>query len=338
MNRFALTRARSAAFGSSFVLGALVCAPPMALADESGTSFWLPGLFGSLAAAPQQPGASVATIYYHTSVFAGRNVNFQHGSSLIAGVDATGDLGIIIPSYVFATPVLGAQLSVGLMTVVGNSNISAAAMATGPLGNIFGIGRTDTVTGVGDLYPQILLRWNMGLDNIMAYVTGDAPVGSYNAQRLANIGLGHSAMDAGGGYTFFNPETGHELSAVAGFTYNFINPTTSVRSGVDFHLDWAASQFVTKQWQVGVVGYVYDQISADGGSGNKVGAFQSRVLGVGPQIGYVFPLGDHQGYVNLKGYKEFDSKNRPDGWNVWLTLAITPAPQSEPPKPVVAKY
>ncbi len=339
MNRSAFKQRFSGiAFGSAIFLAADTGLSPRAVADESGVSFWLPGLFGSLAATPQQPGFSLANIYYHTSVDASRSINFQHGSSLVAGVNATGDLGIIIPSYVFATPVLGAQLSVGLMTVVGNSNVGVAATASGPAGNIFGAGRTDAITGVGDLYPQVLLRWNMGLDNIMTYVTGDAPAGAYHAQRLANLGLGHSAVDAGAGYTFFNPESGHELSAVGGFTYNFINPATSVRSGVDFHLDWGASQFITKQWQLGVVGYVYDQISADGGSGDLVGPFRSRVLGAGPQIGYVFPLGDNQGYVNLKGYKEFDGRNRPDGWNLWLTFAITPAAPTEAPKPVVAKY
>ena len=35
---------------------ALISVPSVAAADEGGVSFWLPGLFGSLAAAPQQPG------------------------------------------------------------------------------------------------------------------------------------------------------------------------------------------------------------------------------------------------------------------------------------------
>jgi hypothetical protein len=29
--------------------------------------------------------------------------------------------------------------------------------------------------------------------------------------------------------------------------------------------------------------------------------------------------------MNLKGYGEFDARNRPSGWNVWLTLSISPA-------------
>ena len=45
-----------------------------ALADEGGVSFWLPGIYGSLAAAPQQPGWSLPLIYYHTSVSASGSI------------------------------------------------------------------------------------------------------------------------------------------------------------------------------------------------------------------------------------------------------------------------
>jgi hypothetical protein len=46
------------------------------------------------------------------------------------------------------------------------------------------------------------------------------------------------------------------------------------------------------------------------------------VGGIGPQIGHFFPVGREKGYVNLKGYWEFDAKNRAEGWNVWLSLAL----------------
>jgi hypothetical protein len=75
------------------------------------------------------------------------------------------------------------------------------------------------VTGFGDLIPQFSLRWNAGVHNFMTYVTGDIPVGDYDSARLSDIGLGHGALDGGVGYTYFNPQTGHEFSAVAGLTY-----------------------------------------------------------------------------------------------------------------------
>jgi len=71
----------------------------------------------------------------------------------------------------------------------------------------------------------------------MTYVTGDIPVGAYQSTRLSNIGIGHGAIDAGGGYTYFNPQTGHEFSGVLGVTYNFKNTATQYQSGVDLHFD-----------------------------------------------------------------------------------------------------
>jgi hypothetical protein len=195
-----------------------------------------------------------------------------------------------------------------------------------------------SVGGFGDLYPQAFLRWNSGVHNYMTYVTGDIPVGAYDPQRLANLGIGHGAVDGGFGYTYLNPQTGHEFSAVTGFTYNFENPDTNYRNGIDWHLDWGASQFMTKQFFVGAVGYVYKQLTADSGQAAFLGPNKSQVFGIGPQMGILFPVADKQGYLNLKGYYEFGSERRPEGWNMWLTFAISPAAQTPPPtRPMIHK-
>jgi hypothetical protein len=158
----------------------------------------------------------------------------------------------------------------------------------------------------------------------MTYITGDIPVGTYSASNLANIGLGHGAIDGGVGYTYFDEKTGHEFSAVMGLTGNFENTSTNYTSGIDWHLDWGASQFWTKQFQLGLVGYFYEQLTPDSGCAPIICPFESRVIGIGPQIGYLFPVGDMQGYLNLKGYGEFDNNARPDGFNVWLTFVLSP--------------
>lgn len=278
------------------------------MADQGG-SFWIPGFWGSMAATPQQPGWSVTTFYYHTTVST-------------SGSNAVSDTVHIIPWYVFETPVLGGQAAIGAMGTVGHASASMEAMtASGsPPGQSSRI--SDSVAGFGDPAPFLVMRWNAGVNNFLTYAAVDIPVGRYDPNRLSNLGIGHSALDVGGGYTYFNPDTGYEFSTVLGFTYNFLNPSTQYQNGVDMHIDWGASKFVTKQLQLGLVGYLYQQVSCDGGSGDQVGCFKSRVAGIGPQIGYSFPLGDRQGYVNLKGYKEFDAANRPAGWNAWLTFAI----------------
>jgi hypothetical protein len=169
---------------------------------------------------------------------------------------------------------------------------------------------------------------------------GDVPVGAYDSTRLSNIGVGHGAIDVGSGYTYLNPLTGHEFSGVLGFTYNFINQSTQYQNGVDMHFDWGASQFLTKQLQVGVVGYVYRELGCDSGSGDRVGCFQSQVVGAGPQLGFIIPISTTtQGYLNLKSYWEFANQNRPDGWNAWVTFVISPAEQtpSTAPRRMITK-
>ena len=95
---------------------------------------------------------------------------------------------------------------------------------------------------------------------------GDIPVGDYNSARLANLGLGHGAIDGGLGYTYLNPANRLEFSAVVGMTYNFINPSTQYQNGLDAHLDTGASYFLTKQLNVGLVGYYFQQITGDHGA------------------------------------------------------------------------
>ena len=140
-----------------------------------------------------------------------------------------------------------------------------------------------------------------------------------------NLGIGHGAADAGAGYTYLDEKTGHDFSAIAGFTYNLMNTSTNYQNGVDFHLDWGASQYLSKQGFIGAVGCIYNQVSPDSGTGDRVGASESRVIGVGPQIGYIFPVRDMLGFLGTKVYREFEDAHSPDGWNVWLTFAISPA-------------
>jgi hypothetical protein len=333
-----------------YVAGALVAfasgwIPTNALADEGGVSFWLPGFFGSLAAVPAAPGFGLDTFFYDTNVNAGANVaiarEFEIGAlnptlTLTASASLHNNTGLewVNPFYTFATPILGGQLSVGAASLVGYGSTTVSGTVTAsipPFSIVRSPSITDTVFGNGDLYPQVFWKWHNGVNNFMLYATGDVPVGAYSSTSLANLGIGHGAADGGVGYTYLDEKTGREFSAVAGFTYNLTNTSTNYQNGVDFHLDWGASQYLSKQSFVGVVGYVYDQVTGDSGSGDHVGSFESRVIGLGPQIGYIFPLGkldglgEMQGYLNLKGYGEFDAQDRPSGFNVWLTFVISPA-------------
>ncbi len=312
-----------------------------ARADEGGISFWLPGQFGSLAAAPGVPGWSLGLINYYTSVNGGGAVaaarevtlgrfNGTVNVNLNATIKATPDLVFIAPSYTFATPVFGGQLAVGVTEAVGRSiaDLDGTLTLTGPGGGVINRqgGVDDGRDGFSDLYPLATLKWNSGVNNWMVYATGDIPVGTYSTSNLANIGIGHGAIDSGVGYTYFNPQTGNEFSAVTGLTYNLVNPSTGYQNGIDWHLDWGASHFLTKTVFVGAVGYFYDQVSADRGCLPALCPFESRVAAAGPQIGFIFPSASFQTYLNFKSYWEFDAANRASGFNAWVTLAFSPSP------------
>ena len=180
-----------------------------AYADESGVSYWLPGRFGSLAATPQVPGWSMAAVYYHTSVEASGAVaaarQIQIGRfaptvnvNLNASLNAQADLILLNPTYTFGTPVLGGQLAIGITGLFGRASTSIDGTLTTVIGPIVGT-RTgsisDSLTSVGDLYPQATLKWNDGVHNYMTYVTGDIPVGAYDPSRLSNLGIGHAAIE-----------------------------------------------------------------------------------------------------------------------------------------------
>jgi len=61
-----------------------------------------------------------------------------------------------------------------------------------------------------------------------------------------------------------------------------------------------ASQFLSQEVFAGLVGYFFNQVTDDSGSGANLGGFQSRVAGIGPQLGYLVPIGDMQGFIGLK--------------------------------------
>jgi hypothetical protein len=315
-------------------------APTDAKADAGGLSFWLPGLEGSLAAVPGQPGWSWLSVYVHLNESASGSASFIRNTSVVAGLHARSDVVAAGPVYTFATPVLGGQAAVGIFSALGNVDVGIDATLTGPRGNQISGSAHDSRTDFTDVFWQGSLKWNSGVNNWMAYATGNIPSGTYDPTRLANLSLGFVAVDAGGGYTYLDPKSGHEFSVVAGLTYNFINPDTQYQNGVDFHLDWAASQFISKSVHVGLVGYFFQQISPDSGLGAKLGAFEGRVLGIGPQIGFMFPLGEHySGYMNLRAYKDFAAENRPEGYSAWVEFIISPAAEKkESAEPLRARY
>ena len=323
-SRFAQALAALAALGATTLAS-------VANADMGGVGFWLPGGMGSLAAVPTQPGWGITDVYLHLNASATGGTALQQNAAIVAGLHAQADAVAILPSYTFATPVLGGQLTLAVAGVPGRVGIGIDATLTGPGGNQISGSALDSRATWADVYYLGTLKWNQGVNNYMVYLLGNIPSGTYDSTRLANLSIGYVGVDSGFGYTYFDPKTGHEFSAVAGLTYSTPNTALQYQNGIDSHLDWAASQFLSKNFQIGLAGYFYQQLTGDSGAGAKLGPFRGRSVGIGPQVGFLFPAWQgYQGYLNVRGYRDVSTENRPTTSTIMVTLGFSPAAPTAP--------
>src|SRR6478609_889092 len=95
--------------------------PGIAAADEAGTSFWLPGQYGSFAAVPSEPGWSFESAYYHGSADDSRGISFPRDGAIQAGMTSPSDLFMFTPTYAFKTRIFGAQAAFGTTIVYGRN-------------------------------------------------------------------------------------------------------------------------------------------------------------------------------------------------------------------------
>lgn len=173
-------------------------------------------------------------------------------------------------------------------------------------------------------------------------VGGVIPSGTYVAGQLSNVSLNRPAIDIFGAITWLDPAIGWDLSAAAGFTFNRTNTATDYKTGDEFHLEWGATKYLTKEFTIGMVGYFYQQLTPDSGGGARLGAFEGRVVALGGTFGYTFEVGKIPVSTRLKGYREFDVQNRMEGTAGFLTVAfplwIDTGSQVAAAKPIKTKF
>jgi hypothetical protein len=288
-------------------------------ADEAGVSFWACGQYASFAAQPYAPGFNLAVTYYAYNGSGDRSFGMFNGRHLLVGVHSVFNSLWLTPTYTPETKLFGGTLSFSLTGLFGYNRQSGSVQLQ-PAG--FYAARGQSLTSGGDLYPQVLVAWSEGKHSWMTYLMGDVPCGSYNPDRYAEIGLGHWAADLGGAYTYFDEASGLEFSATLGFTYNWKNPDTEYQSGIDAHLDLGASKTLGDGTLVGLVGYVYRQLTADSGQGAEWGPFYSSATALGAQIGHTFTLGGTPVNVNLRGYYDVQADHRAQSYTVYLVASL----------------
>lgn len=308
--------------GVSCAVAGLLALAPSAMAAENGVGFYLLGGRGPMAGYIPPPGVYVQNDVYVYSGSGGGSKQFPAGGQIIAGVETTSWADFLTGTWVLPQEILGGNLAVGFILPAGRPEVTAGALISPA--NFAPIGRrvTDNAFVFGDPVASVALGWHAG--NWHWNVTGlvNVPVGDYRDGEIANLAFHRWAGDISGAITWLDAQSGWEFSAAAGFTFNGTNEATDYTTGTEFHVEWAATKMLTKQFSVGLVGYHYDQITGDSGPGARLGPYKGRVTALGGTIAYNFELGQTPISTRLKLYREFDAVNRLEGTAGYATIAF----------------
>lgn len=260
------------------------------------------------------------TYFYSGKI--GANRALPNGGLLVADVSAQSWLNL--PTLIWVTPakILNGDLAFSVTTSFGEPRINANLLVNSPRFGPIGRNVTDSEFNMSDIFINSFVGWHAGNFHWQLGVGGIIPSGSYVLGQLSNASLNRPAVDLFGSLTWLDPTTGVDLSAAAGFTLNRPNTATDYRTGNEFHLEWAASKSLTKEISIGLVGYYYQQLTDDTGSGAALGPFRGRVVALGGTIGYTFEVGKLPISTCIKAFRELDVQNRLEGTAGFLTVSL----------------
>jgi hypothetical protein len=292
--------------------------PENAMAAEGGLSNYLPGSPGEFGLAlPPDPGLQLVNIFWYQSGKA-RTAVLQ--GAVDFGLDVTVALDLVGGFYTFEEPVLGARYSFGVVVPFGYAGLEANI--TGPFGGTFRADADDF--NISDTaFTPLQLNWAINESFFVALSeTIIVPTGAYSTSEVVNLGRNYWAFDTNLAATWFNAETGSEISARAGIMVNTENKATNYKTGTEFHLDYMANQFVSETIALGIRGYWYQQLTGDGGSGALLGDFKSSSAGIGAGILWTPASANGKLSISGKWMHDFHAKNRFKADYGMLTLGL----------------
>ncbi|ABY28946.1 SphA family protein [Methylorubrum extorquens] len=327
---------------SATLAAACMLFPGQAEAAESALGVYVLGNCGPMAGVTPPPGFYFENETYFYQGNLGGNRTFQSGGVVAANVKLDISATFMTPVWVTPVEVLGGNLGFSITIPFGTPNVSAGAVLSSPRIDRIVSGRErDAIFNVGDIYLASFVGWHSGNLHWSTTVLGVVPSGSYETGQLSNISLNRPALDLSAALTYLDPVLGYELSVVPGVTFNWINPATQYLTGTEFHLEWSASKFLSKEFSIGMVGYFYDQLTGDSGRGDRIGPFKGRVTALGGQIGYTFKVGEIPVSTNVRVLREFNTTNRFEGTATYLTITaplwVAPGAAVAEAKPAMTK-
>jgi len=261
-----------------------------AFAGEGGSSHYMPGTMGDFAMALIGPkGFYVRNdlMYFQGNINAVTLGNRIYGS---ASQDVWVDMlkGI----YLYGGGLFGGRIGMVVsVPIVINAEVSGELVS--PLQGE----RSGSRSGIADLSFTTFLNWASGNANYSAGLNIFLPVGSYDEDRIINLGRNYWSFDPVFTFTWLHPKRGHELSLTTGLMFNTKNEATDYSSGTEWHLDFMASQHFSKRLAVGVEGSMLQGVRDDSGAlldrANVVlpalglqplGGFRAQYFGIGPAV------------------------------------------------------
>ena len=315
---------RARVVAATLIFVSLLIAPSeKANAVEGGAGFYLLGSTTTNAGILPPPGTYIIDYNYFYS--GSTEFTFETAGLVLDG-GVEGDVYGNVPAPLWVAPgkVLGGHIGFLMLIPIIHKDVSAGASLSlpPPLGVTLSRNIGDQETRIGDLVPGFMLGWHSGNWHFKTHTLVNTPTGFWEQGNLANAGFNRWAIDNAAAFTWLDPNIGLEISAMAGITYNWENPTTDYNSGSEFHLEYAAVQNFSKSFAVGVNGYFYDQVSGDSGPGARLGSFEGRVAAIGPVMNLNFMLGPLPVSTSLKYFREFDVENRLEGDAGYATITI----------------
>ena len=326
------------------ILGcAFMCLTGSVNAVEGGSGLYAPGYITAQAGLMPEPGTYFSYNFYSYKGDDTTNINTSGpvdipGTSLTvdgalnARIDATVDsyAHLFSVTHVFKETVWGGHAGIALLVPYVNTDLdldgSGVLTLTGSGGNSYDFElngqASESNSGVGDISISALLGWHDERLHYMAILNVYAPTGDYDTSNAVNVGRNHWAIEPMASVTYLNEATGLELSSAAGITFNQENSDTHYKSGDEFHLDVAGIQHFSEKLYLGVVGYAYNQLSGDSGSGAS-SSYKGEVYAVGPIAGGSIAVGEQQSlYVNARYYFESGAENRLEGDAFYLAASM----------------
>jgi hypothetical protein len=305
---------------------ALLCAAGAAAparATENGASVYLLGSGGPGAAVlpPIQGVFFVNTLYGYEGKVGGEK-QFELGGNVVAGVDAkvAADFATFlwVPTTTFGG---GATLAFGAIVPFGEPDVNVSAVISGPRGRSLTLSPSDSAFVLGDPLLMAALGWTRGKWSVQASDLTNIPAGDYRKGEMANLAFHRWANDFSLATTWH--DTGWDVSGKAGLTFNGENDVTQYRSGTEFHLEASVERIFSPTWSLGVQGFYFQQVTGDGGAGDRLGEFKGSDSGIGLTGAYNFKIADKIPVtLRLHAITEFDVKNRPEGNSVFLDLTM----------------